>query len=88
MKPVSVKPVFAETGLGFTVKPVSDWSETGFVCLSKPACAKSYKTIISFEVRIRAYLHYGEPDGGKPSALYQNPATIILFDKTIRLRSN
>ena len=33
-------------------------------------------------VRIRAYLHYIEPEGGKPSALYQNPGTISLFAKT------
>ena len=32
--------------------------------------------------RIRAYLSYGEPEGGKPSALYQNPGTISLFDRT------
>ena len=31
--------------------------------------------------RIRAYLRYGEPEGGKPSALYQNPGTISRFDK-------
>ena len=39
-------------------------------------------------VRTRAYLRYVEPEGGKPSALYQNPGTISLFDKTIRIRSN
>ena len=31
--------------------------------------------------RIRAYLRYGEPEGGKPSALYQNPGTISRFEK-------
>ena len=38
-------------------------------------------------VRIRAYLRYGEPEGGKPSALYQNPGTMSLFAKTIWLHS-
>ena len=31
---------------------------------------------------IRAYLWCGEPEGGKPNALYQNPCTISLFAKT------
>ena len=31
--------------------------------------------------RTRAYLRYGEPEGEKPSALYQNPATISRFEK-------
>ena len=35
--------------------------------------------------RIRAYLRYGEPEGGKPSALYQNPGTISRFEKTMDL---
>ena len=37
-------------------------------------------------LRIKAYLRYGETGGGKPSALYQNPGTISLFDKTLHLR--
>ena len=48
LKPVSVKPVFIETGLGCTVKPVSEWSETGFVkaetglaCRGKPVFQKA-----------------------------------------------
>ena len=32
-------------------------------------------------MRIRAYLLDIEPEGGKPSTLYQNPATISLFVK-------
>ena len=32
-------------------------------------------------MRIRAYLLYIEPVGGEPSALYQNPGTISLFEK-------
>ena len=35
-KPVSVKPVFIETGLARSLKPVSDDTETGFVQLVKP----------------------------------------------------
>ena len=31
----------------------------------------------------RAHLHYIKPEGGKSSALYQNPATMRLFEKTI-----
>ena len=29
-----------------------------------------------------------EPEGGKPSALYQNPSTISLFEKTTCFHSN
>ena len=36
----------------------------------------------------KVYLRCIEPEGGKPSALYKNPGTISLFDKTIRFRSN
>ena len=36
-------------------------------------------------VRIRAYLRYIEPEGRKPSALYQNPGTISRFEKTMDL---
>ena len=39
-------------------------------------------------VRIRAYLRYLEPEGGKPSALYQNPGTINPSEKTTSLRSD
>ena len=35
--------------------------------------------------RIRAYLRYGEPEGGKLSTLYQNPGTISRFEKTMDL---
>ena len=37
-------------------------------------------------VRIRAYLRYLEPEGGKPNALYQNPGTINPSEKTTSLR--
>ena len=39
-------------------------------------------------VRIRAYLRYLEPEGGKPSTLYQNPGTINPSEKTTSLRSD
>ena len=34
-----------------------------------------------------AYLRYIEPDGGKPSALYQNPGTITRFEKPEPLKN-
>ena len=39
-------------------------------------------------IRIRVYLRHIEPEGGQPIALYQNPGTVGLFAKQLRLHPN